>query len=284
MKIIDEKSSESISGANESLIINLIKAKEDMLDSRSPETSKAFAQTFAQFVNRGEWAYIPVEHNKNGYLMKILVYQENHYVVVFLDPKQSRSQSTTNIIWADINKVIDAIYSNPHIDGLVFDPYIAPVYISRKQIDRLTDRKDPRQRKRDWGKGIPMYTQDDLMVQEELLDFGIQIVAQYGLQKDGYHILESHNGLGFTPNIVAEKEGNTYFVVVDSKIAPRSPTLDENKKVQLTEYAHKLHGKCLYASVQIFSVDDERCAASLALCGDGFYATFKGLEEIALEK
>lgn len=261
--------------------MELAQAKEEMLKLNTEESSAAFAAAFADAVGGREQVLVPVHEVEGGFSMELNQHYGDMYVVMF-----SRRESAVvrpeggRLITADINSVIDAVYKNPRLAGIAVDPQDAPVYISRKQIDGLTVRKDPRLEERDWGSGVPgYYHQSDLMVIEELTDFALDIVGDYAA-KQGYNIIETHSSPVYIPNIVMEKDDVLYYVLVEAAIAPDMPNLRREKGDAMLGYAEKLEAKCLYAPVSIGSRDRERFAQKLALCGDKFFVNFGGFVEM----
>ena len=140
----------------------------------------------------------------------------------------------------------------------------------------MEDRLKPR----DWGNGIPKYKESDLMTDEEIHDFGIEIVANF-LTKEGYKIHVYNPRLGSYPSIVAENEKEVIAVAVKTSIAPQMPEFKIIDKYGLIGYCNSYNTTPCFASVGIGSTDGERFEKSLALVGDSYYANFKGLEYIS---
>ena len=151
--------------------------------------------------------------------------------------------------------------------------------INRKGIHNLTVRKDPRLQVRDWGEGIPSYTEKDLMVEEELLDFGMEIVKDHYIAKNEFTILESHTGVTAFPNYALQKNGEVYLLKVDVGVTDK-PTLSERDKAFYLSSSKRFNARCLYAPLALVSTDAERAKKGLALCGDGYYVNFSDVEEI----
>lgn len=131
-----------------------------------------------------------------------------------------------------------------------------------------------------WGEGIPDYEKEDLMSKREILDFSIDIVLQFGTEKDGYEVISVDNKINANPNIVLKKEGKLYYVLVRGDDVHHQPTINENEKNILIENSIKANAIPLFASVGIGSTDPLRFEAKLLLRNDGFYANFTGYEEI----
>jgi len=202
------------------------------------------------------------------------------WAVLYTAPERIKTSPLPKVITADINKVIDIVYSNPHIAGFVMDPESEPVYVTRRDINANTDRKDPRMEPRDWGDGIPQYTRQDLMVIEELMDFAMEEVEEQGLLPAGFEILDANASSLVFPNFVARKDEELYFVLVEVAIAPVMAELNPEKRKAFMHYADQCHAHALYASVGIGSRDMERFSKSLALCGDGFMVNFAGFIDL----
>ena len=131
-----------------------------------------------------------------------------------------------------------------------------------------------------WGEGIPEYEKEDLMSKKEILDFAIDIVLQFGTQKDGYNVISVDNKINAYPNIILKKDGKTFYVLVRGDDVHLQPTITENEKNLLIDISKKENAIPLFASVGIGSTDPDRFDAKLLLRNDGFYANFIGFEEI----
>lgn len=76
---------------------------------------------------------------------------------------------------------------------------------------------------KEWGSGIPNYSQDDLMTEYDKLNFAMNIVKQCELDANGYDIVAATDQVGQIPNFVCEKDGKRFFIVVKCDIAPEMP-------------------------------------------------------------
>ena len=122
----------------------------------------------------------------------------------------------------------------------------------------MEDRLSPR----DWGKGIPKYSENDLMTKEELHDFGVEVVAGY-LKQNGYKIHEYHPMYGMYPSIVAENKKEVIAVIVQSDVAPNVPEIKLTDKFGIIGYCNGFKTKPCYASVSFGSIDPERFDKSI---------------------
>lgn len=165
------------------------------------------------------------------------------------------------------NKVIDELYFSGY--GFYDTKEIPKGYKNRIRI------VPPR----NWGKGIPTYTANDLMTVDELLDFSIQILRDIVI-KDGYDIISFNNRTDLYPHMILEKDDEIYGVMIECDIAPNIPKLSEEIRIKMKRFSERTEAKPLYASVSIGATEPERFEAGLALLGDGFYSRFTGFEEI----
>ena len=159
------------------------------------------------------------------------------------------------------------------------DPNKEPFLINRRAIHELTVRKDPRMVKKDWGEGIPTYKTKDLMVEEELLDFGMQIVEDFYISKEGFIVLEKNFGANCFPNFALQKNEVMYFLKVDVGIVDR-PVINQNKKDFFLDACKRFNAKCLYAPIGLVPADEARAAKKVALYGDAYHVDFAGVEEL----
>lgn len=134
-----------------------------------------------------------------------------------------------------------------------------------------------------WGEGIPEYEKEDLMSKREILDFSIEIVLQFGTEKEEYNVVSIDNKITSNPNIILEKGGKIYYVLVRGDDVHSQPTITQSEKNLLIENSKKNDAIPLFASVGIGSVDPERFEAKLLLRNDEFYANFVGYEELEVD-
>jgi len=257
--------------------MNLTELIKKMHESPNAENNKAFADFFRQMVGNNDQVYTAVKQQASGYSIDTCEHTGNVYVIMFSDSSMAQTKDGSKYATIGLSNLIDSCYANPHIMGIVINPYDShPVYMQRKDLQILSGKLDPRLADRDWGKGIPEYTENDLMVAEEAVDFAMEVVAQYGLEPEGFELVESNNGLTAFPNFVVTKNKELYFVAVDVSLAPKMPKLNPDAKKEMVRLAKEHNAKCLYAPVSFASADEERAAASLALVGDGYIGNFLG--------
>ncbi|MCR5481314.1 MAG: hypothetical protein K6F52_00755 [Clostridia bacterium] len=224
---------------------------------------------------------VPLKKTDDGYLHGIFFQDGKGYMGIFSADDTVRREEGSEIGGMNLVKLVDAMFANPHIYGIVFDPYTAPVFIDRKNLSLIIEKEDPRLERKDWGKGIPKYSDADLMVPEELLDFAIEVVLDTIEKKYGnYEVYEVYNSLHTVPNIVCKEGEQVYFIVVEPEILPNVPVLDDEKKKEALKHAKKFDAKLLFAPVSFGSEDEERMKEGLVLSGDDFNYKFDGFVEI----
>ena len=260
--------------------MNLSELILNMRSSPTPENNKAFADFFRSMVDDNTQVYTTAKAANGGYAIDTAEHTGNVYVVMFSDSGKVEKKEGSSTCTIGISNLIDSCYANPHIMGIVINPNDNPVYMQRKDLQVLSGKEDPRLVSRDWGAGIPEYSENDLMVAEEAIDFAMEIVAAYGLEKEGYELIEANNGLTAFPNFVVKKNGKMYFVSVDVALAPKMPKLSKDLIPKLIEVAEPYDAGILYAPVSFASADEERAKAGLALVGDEFIGNFLGFMEI----
>ena len=135
-----------------------------------------------------------------------------------------------------------------------------------------------------WEPGIPQYTREDLLQGRELLDFAMQIVNQFEIEKNGYEIVAATNDPDKFPNFVCRKDGKMIFIVVKAAIYPDNPYLSVEEKKNILKFAEKYDAECYFAPVGLMSNDPIRAEASLALRNDGYYSNYSGLQKIVFKR
>lgn len=253
------------------------KAKEKMCQLKTNESIFEFYKTFAALVKDGAWVSAPSIDKK----IRTVTFRGGEYIPIYSKTYNYKADNSNSILVTDINKFIDMLYENPKILGIVLDPDNEPFLINRRAIHELTIRKDIRLQQKNWGQGIPMYTEKDIMVSEELLDFGMQVVEDYYIKNNGFTILETNFSPNCFPHFALQKNGKIYLLVVKVAIGDR-PSFTEREKKFYISNSNKFHAKakCLCAPIGIVSSDAGRAKEKLALYGDGFYVDFNGVIEL----
>lgn len=262
--------------------MTLTEAIKNMQADPNQDNNKVFADFFRGMVDDNTQVYTTASPSGTGYAITTAEHVGNVYVVFFSDSSYVKQPEGTKLCTIGLSNLIDSCYANPHIMGIAVNPYDDhPIYIQRKDLQILSGKEDPRLQDRNWGKGIPEYTEADLMVAEEAIDFAMEIVAEYGIAKENLKVIESNNGLTAFPNFVClDSEGKLIFIAVDVALAPNVPKLRDDVRDKIAEIAKEQGAKAYYAPVTFASEDSERMVRGLALTGDKFIGNFLGFIEI----
>ena len=126
---------------------------------------------------------------------------------------------------------------------------------------------------KDWGTGIPRYTQDDVLSGLELHYFCANVVAQT-MQDEGYTIdgIVKQSPI----QVIAHKYGRQYNVIVAGDLYPYEGRISFELKKQFASFCLKQNNIPMFASVGLMSHDSERAEAGLALKNDGYYIKYEG--------
>ena len=254
--------------------MNLSEAKKVLVAGPTLAANESFGEALAVAVEKGEWIAAPVIPDARGNRLVIQTNKGLPYVVLFTDEEHYQFEKGMSLMMSDINKIIDSIYASPH-------PFTSPVYITRAQLNDCTCRKDPRLERRNWGRGIPNYKSEDIMTAVEVQKFAMQVSESFGLRHEGYQILESTLNSQDPFSFAVRKDGQLYFILVESSVAPQKPRLSQIKKDRLLAFAKKHQAKAIYIPVGIGACDSERFSAGLALIGDAYYADYHGMYEVS---
>ena len=132
---------------------------------------------------------------------------------------------------------------------------------------------------KDWGKGIPEYTETDLLEDMELHAFCTNIVAR-SMQDEGYTIegvvLEQS-----PTQVIANRDGKRYAVIAAGGIAPDEGRIAFQLKKRFSDHCRE-HGIVpMFGSVSLMSHDAERAVHGLGLKYDGYRIRFQGPEDLS---
>ena len=131
-----------------------------------------------------------------------------------------------------------------------------------------------------WPEGIPQYTDQDLLSEEELFDMAMKVVLEQDVNAPGYELVAASYDPKSIPNIVFRKNGRLQMIDVEAGIAPSVPALDDQLYGIMLGQAQQFDARAYFAAVSIGSKDHARFEKSLALRGDDFYVRYEGLRKI----
>lgn len=255
---------------------NLKKLKEDLISGKDPVNVKFFKE-LRKVIDNKESVYLPCKKDKTG--ENISIYNDYGLKYIELYSGKPDNKDSSEVISTDINKIIDILYENKNLNGIVFDADNDKLEISRGELSDFSNRKDPRLEPRYWEPGIPKYKDDDLMTEDEIFSMGINTIVRYLIDEE-YKILDIINNYRVISNILAVKDNKRYVIDVDVAISPKVPKQDKEDKDKLLKFCKENESSPLYASMSFGAADKERYEKGLALIGDEFYCKFDGIEEI----
>lgn len=255
---------------------NLKQLKEDLISGKEATNTK-FIQALGKVIDNGESVYIPCKREENS--DKIIIYNDYglNYIELFTDPAMNRY--SVEVISADINEIIDILYENKNLNGIVFDADNGKLEITREQISECSNRIDPRLEPKNWGVGIPKYEPNDIMTDDEIFSMGMDTTISY-LIDNGYKVLDVINNYRIISNILAVKDNQKYVIDIDTTIAPNIPQQSIEDKNKLIKFCQDNASIPLYVPISYGSSDRERLAKKLALVGDEFYCNFSGVRKV----
>ncbi len=232
-----------------------------------------------EYCDSNEYVYV-LEDSK---VTQSINENDTEFIMVFSNEYQAKkyNRNQYSVKKKKINNLLTELICRQEISGINLDRATSGLLINKTEIfDLLFGVKDIyRLRVKNWGKGVPKNYKNQLMNKEMILDFGIQIVHDYLLEK-GYDIAHESNRLDSLVNIVAVKNNKPSFIVVETAIATANPAITDDKKHEVIDLAYRYRAAAYYAPVSIGSTDQKRFDKSIALQGDGYYANFTGLERL----
>lgn len=264
---------------------HLFNALEKMKRYQSPAVMAEFSRVLKNYVDDGTWVPIPTIQDAHGYQPHIIESQGNAYAAMYSD--QSEVKGSRNVVTTDINKLLGPVFQNPDISGIIIDPETTSLCMDKGFIltcilhGYLPNVNIPGSPQKNWGIGIPKYSQADLMTEDEMLNFAMHTVLDYEKSLSSLVPVSACDHPAAVPNLIFEDNGSFVFIAVKGYCAKEAPPLNLKVRNMLTDYSKRYRAKCYYAPVCFRSATDQaRFDACLALKGDGFYANYEGLEEI----
>ena len=178
--------------------LDLEKIKKDLVSGKKNDID-LFINRVMKAIDKHEWVYFPTQRNN------CIVCDEHGKRFLILYSGKDSKPVAPDITCSDINRVIDILYKDKGLSGIVFDSDDDPIFITKGQINAMSRRKDPRMVKKKYAPGVPKYTEDDLLTKDEIFDFGISVVIEE-LEKDGFRVEDVINNYRAYPNIFATKK------------------------------------------------------------------------------
>ena len=254
--------------------------------TQSQDDFDVFTSTFKAAVDNGAWVNMPCKKEGGRYALKIVEERGKHFAVMFSDQSEARFYDGYDMLITDINNLLDPVFSNDDIDGIILDPFTTSLCLEKKYLLRCLLHSDyPNQNNsgseiRDWGRGIPEYTDDDIMTPGEIQNFAIQSFLNCEESMQNYDIISACDFPGAMPSLILEKNRKYTFVYIKGYVSLEVPELSDEEKEKLKAIGKKYSAECFWAPVGFLSSDSERFVECLALRGDGFYCNYRGLIKV----
>lgn len=257
--------------------------------SNNEKNMFAFADALRHCVNDKEWvAMLACDEGEKGFRLDYRMRNGNAFVAWYTDPTEIKTKpdKSFSLLIADINKLLDPLFANKSLKGMIINPDTDGLCLTKGFILKLLlhaqyeCQNNPGSAQRDWGEGIPRYTEADLMTREDFTNFALHIVIDYEIQNSGYRIESINDNRMACPNLILSKDDEYAFVSVYGYCAEKEPRINEILRRRLLFLGRRYNAKCYYAPVGVRSNDPLRFEKCIALKGDGFYVNFEGLREL----
>ena len=252
--------------------------------SQGPAVMAELSRVLKAYVDDGTWVPMPTIDDPNGYRLRIVEARGKPYAAMYSD--QTEIKARGSIVMTDINKLLEPVFANPEIAGIIIDPETTSLCIDKGFFLKcilhgyLPETHNGGCPQKDWGIGIPKYSQSDLMTEGEMLNFAMHAVLDNEEALSSMTPVSACDHTAAVPNLIFEDNGRFIFVVVKGYCAEKTPALSEETRSLLKSYQERYGVTCYYAPVGFRSATDLiRFNACLALKGDGFYSKYEGLTD-----
>lgn len=256
----------------------LSKLIEQLKISRDHSLQESIGYILKKYSINDTWVYSVWK----GSTSELITHEVNgkQFIPIFTDRELIQAKGN-DVIQTSINKLIEPLLQNPKLGGIELNPFVHGFCIETGSLLEMIfgGREYYQLERKDWGKGIPEYSESDVLDEKSLLDFGIEVFGNY-CQRNNILDMFCSNDIDACPNVLIKKDGKLAFVLVETAIAPKMPELSLERRQLLSTRAKHFDFDCYYAAIGFGSSDPERFDKSLALRGDGFLANFEGLQKI----
>ncbi len=266
---------------------DLTLAIEKLESNTSVENQENFAKTLTRYVEGGTWIHMPIRRDERGYRLKIVESRGNHYAAMCSDCDKVKKDIGFETFSTDINKFIEPVFENESIDGIVINPYTNPLFLDKGFLlkcllhAKYTTQKNVASPPRNWGEGIPQYTEKDLMSKGEIQNFALHTVLDNDADvQNKFQFISANDNPDAIPNLILCSKTGFAFVLVKGYTTMKEPDLSKDEKNMLLELGKKYNAECYFAPVGFGSADSARFEAELALRGDGFYCKYLGFQKV----
>lgn len=260
-------------------------AIDKLASNASVENQKNFAKVLGSYVENETWVHMPVHQDGNGYGLKIVESRGKYYAAMCSDKSEFKNEPGFDVMFTDINKLIEPVFQNDSIAGIVINPYTSFLCLDKEFLLKcILHAKYPEQkisgsRPRNWGEGIPSYNKNDLMTIGEIQNFALHTVLDNDEDiANNFEVVSVCDYPSAIPSVILKSEYGFVFVYVKGYSSLTEPSLTPEEKETLLSLGAKYNAECAFATVGFLSTDAARFNAELALRGDGFYCKYEGLQ------
>ncbi len=267
----------------EKLLSDLAAATMSVVSNPSDATESEFSSVIHACMVADPWVYVCGKQTEQGFMIRADQQRGRNFLRMIIGSPQGRL-TDTDMMATSFRKLIQFAFNSPGYAGIIIDPpsaciedhiLISSILHGHHQFEKCTP--PPR---RNWGRGIPKYTDADLMTPWELQSFAIETLPAYEDSIKSYEMLSLCDNPSVVPSLVFIKDDRFHLVHVKACIAPNKPELTERERHALRTLASIFNADCMWAGFSFGASDPDRFAAGLALKGDGFYCKYTGLNSV----
>ena len=131
---------------------NFEKTKDDFLDespseplyialknikkAQTVENITAFEKIFKKYVDEGCWLPL-ICYKEEGFPLVIIEERGKYYAAMLSHTSQLPRDIDVKVVITDINKLIDRVFGNEEIDGIVIDPFTTGMFIEKYYLLKI---------------------------------------------------------------------------------------------------------------------------------------------------
>lgn len=266
----------------------LKEAVQALAKDQGAEATAAFSGVLKRYADMGMQIFMPGRNDGEGFHLKVLTARGKRFAALYSHPSEARSPETNGLCLADLNQVLDAVFRDNGLSGIVIDPFTTALCLEKHFLLKCLLHgiypaeagRGPDEPK-EWGDGIPSYTEADVMTGTEIQNFALNSVLEHDEQmRKNYTFVSSCDTPGVIPSLILEKDGQFSFVYIKGHTSQDEPELTAEETDSLQKLAQRYAASCYWAPVGFYPAEPDRYAAGLYLRGDVFICRYEGLREV----
>ena len=233
----------------------------------SDNTLLVYQQILKEYTDRGEWVHMLLK-SADTHELALTESQNKVYAIMLSDASEFRKDSGYSIVLTDINKLIDAVFSNPDIDGILIDPFSTMLYMDKSFL--LKSILHSNSNVETYENNPYANIKFENTTYRNLLKFTIHTVLEEECE-NGYNFVSATDNPDIIPNIILSKDNKVILVHTKPLLESTSVDFTDKEIHTLTSLKNKYNIDVLLAPVEISPANKLLSEKGIFPAEDGLY-------------